>query len=117
MSAFSSCCNTFAQISRAAAKAAAAKLRSAGLLRESVNWASRATVCERCPLRVIKCGVSYCGKPFLQQVERDPVVDGCGCPTRAKARDPREHCPLNTTHQARREHGACDCKWCALNTH
>jgi hypothetical protein len=106
--------NLFAQFSRAAAKAASAKLRGAGLLREAANWPVRAAECERCPLRVIQCGVSYCGKPFLQQAIRDAAVDGCGCPTRAKAKDAAEHCPITRQHRERQTTGPCDCKWCDI---
>ncbi|MBC7783751.1 MAG: hypothetical protein H7144_07915 [Burkholderiales bacterium] len=103
----------FIHLSRAAVKATAAKIRGAGLLRENVDWPRKAETCERCPLRVVQCGVSYCGKPFLQQIARDPVVDGCGCPTRAKAKDPKEHCPLTSDHlPAVRDNNSCNCKWC-----
>ena len=112
-----SCCRgSFAAISRAAAKAGASRLRRLGLLPVRVDWVTRATVCERCPMRVVKCGVSYCGTPFLRMPLRDPVVDGCGCPTREKARDPEEHCPIDVRHEAAATtDGACTCKWCTLN--
>ncbi len=114
MSVFSSCCSTFATLSRAAAKSASSRLRRMGLLTERVDWAARAEVCERCPLRVIHKKISYCGRPFLQQVDRDPTVDGCGCPVRAKAMDPAEHCPLTPRHLLATTHGdTCDCKWCS----
>jgi hypothetical protein len=108
----------FARLSRAAAKAAAAKLRWWRVLSTSVDWSARAETCERCPMRVIHRRASYCGQPFLQQMERDDAVHGCGCPTVAKAKDPTEHCPIDARHQpARREHdGRCTCKWCALPT-
>ncbi len=80
-----------------------------------VDWVARATACERCPLRVVKCGVSYCGTPFAGMPVRDPGIDGCGCPTREKARDGAEHCPIDTSHQpARTIDGDCTCKWCML---
>ena len=66
-------------------------------------------------MRVIQCGKSYCGKPFLQLVNRDEALDGCGCPTLAKAKDPEEHCPVDPAFQA--SHiidGRCTCKWCRL---
>jgi hypothetical protein len=104
----------FAALSRAAAKSASARLRAMGVLRGSVDWAARAAVCERCPLRVIASGTSYCGTPFLRKLDREPALDGCGCPTVAKAKDPREHCPVNARHQpASTSSPACDCKWCA----
>jgi hypothetical protein len=79
------------------------------------NWADRAAVCERCPLRVIRGGISYCGTPFLEQIDRTDSADGCGCPTGAKAKDPAEHCPLDARHQpARTQDSRCTCKWCAL---
>ncbi len=102
-------------LSRATVKAGAARLRSLGLLPVRIDWAARASVCERCPMRVVQCGVSYCGTPFLRMPLRDPVVDGCGCPTREKARDPREHCPIDAHHaEARGDDGRCTCKWCTL---
>ena len=111
-----SCCRSgaFAALSRAAAKSAAGRLRRMGLLPQAVDWARRAAVCEGCPLRTIHRGESYCGRPFLQQVERDPAEDGCGCPTRAKAKSPGEHCPLDATNRrATRDADRCTCKWCA----
>jgi hypothetical protein len=105
----------FAALSRAAAKAAAAKLRGIGALRARADWPARATICERCPMRVVSGSKSYCGTPFLTMVERDPSIDGCGCPTIAKAKDPEEHCPLNARNQAANREGArCDCKWCRV---
>lgn len=107
--------SSFRSISAAMAKAAAARLRRAGVLRTQVDWAARAEVCERCPMRVIRGSVSYCGRPFLQQVERDPVIDGCGCPTREKAKAPGEHCPLAVSHGPAEQDGDhCNCKWCAI---
>ena|SRR5947209_7717592 len=110
---FFGCCRSnspFKALSRAAAKSAAAKLRRGGMLPVRLDWAKRAEICERCPLRVVSRGVSYCGKPFLRQVTREPT-DGCGCPTRDKAKAPGEHCPLNRSHAAA-DHSVCDCKWC-----
>ncbi|HEY0007586.1 MAG TPA: hypothetical protein VGB55_02585 [Tepidisphaeraceae bacterium] len=99
--------------SRAAAKAASAKLRQVGWQAEAANWTARAEICERCPLLVVQCGKSYCGRPYLQLIDRDPSTDGCGCPCRAKAKDPAEHCPLTARHlPAARIGGMCDCKWC-----
>src|SRR5688572_7151153 len=113
MSAFSCCASTFASLSRAAAKSAASRLRRLGLLPESVDWARRATVCEGCHLRVVQRGVSYCGRPFLVSVTRDMAVEGCGCPTRAKAKSPDEHCPLDWGQRSARQlPDGCTCKWC-----
>ena len=108
----------FAALSRAAAKSASAKLRQMRVLPSRRDWPARAATCERCPLRVVSAGVSYCGTPFLRKVDRDPLVDGCGCPTIAKAKDPVEHCPLNARHHRAASTGGggggeCDCKWCA----
>jgi hypothetical protein len=110
----SGCCGgSFAALSRAAAKSAAARLRQLGMLREHPDWARRAATCETCPLRVVRQGTSYCGRPFLQQIERDPATDGCGCPTHAKAKSPDEHCPLDwRNHAAQRGADGCTCKWC-----
>ena len=103
----------FAAISRAAAKAAGAKLRRIGALPVRVDWAARAAICEQCPLRVVHRGTSYCGTPYLRQTDRDPATDGCGCPTRDKARGPAEHCPLDVRHRpAGHIDGRCNCKWC-----
>jgi hypothetical protein len=109
------CCGTFKALSRAAAKSAAAKLRRAGLLPVKVDWTRRAETCERCPLLVSRKGVSYCGRPFFEQVDRDQAADGCGCPTHEKAKDPSEHCPLNDRHLPARRDEGCDCKWCRLH--
>ncbi len=104
----------FKTLSRAAAKAAGEKLRRMRVLRVADDWVRRAEVCERCPLRVIHQGISYCGSPLLHQVVRDPHTDGCGCPTHAKARDPHEHCPLTLRYGVPRTTDAgCDCRWCA----
>ena len=105
----------FAALSRAAAKSAASRLRRLGVLPTRVDWAARAAACERCPLRVLSGGVSYCGTPFLRQPDRDPALDGCGCPTVAKAKDPAEHCPVDRRHRAstRAADGVCTCKWCS----
>jgi len=37
-------------------------------------------LCEKCPLCVVRCGVSYCGTPLLLQIDRDPIVDGLRLP-------------------------------------
>lgn len=103
----------FKSLSRAAAKAAGEKLRRMRVLRVSQDWVRRAEICERCPMRVIHKGVSYCGSPLLRKVVREPTIDGCGCPTIAKARDPSEHCPITRAFQAPTRRGEqCDCKWC-----
>ena len=113
----------FAALSRAAAKAAGARLRRFGALPTHPAWTARAAECERCPIKVVRAGVSWCGTPFLRRLgvgksaetsdaERDPT-EGCGCPTREKARSPAEHCPLDRRHRpAVRAGGACNCKWC-----
>ncbi len=103
---------------RAAAKATVAKVRARGWAAEHPQWAARAEICERCPLRVIQCNRAYCGRPFLQQPHRDPLLDGCGCPCREKAKDPAEHCPLTSDHQAAsRSKTGCNCKWCSNLPH
>jgi len=113
MVSFACCGSTLATLSRAAAKAAAARLRQIGLLREFVDWPRRSTVCETCPLRIVYAGVSYCGRPFLQKIDREPTEDGCGCPTREKAKSPEEHCPLDWRNRAAKRLGdGCTCKWC-----
>jgi hypothetical protein len=77
------------------------------------DWAAHAAICERCPMRVVAHSITYCGTPFLQKIDRDPVTDGCGCPTVAKAKDASEHCPVNARHDAAtRTSGRCNCKWC-----
>jgi hypothetical protein len=111
------CCggNLFATLSRAAAKAASAKLRRLSVLPVKQDWAARAAVCERCHMRVLHRGVSYCGQPLLRQIDRDPAIDGCGCPTREKAKDPKEHCPIDSRNQpAHPISPPCSCKWCSL---
>ncbi|HYE18087.1 MAG TPA: hypothetical protein VEA69_06570 [Tepidisphaeraceae bacterium] len=109
--------SAFAALSRATARAA---VKSAGAIFRRIggsavhpDWSNRAARCERCPLRVVSGTASYCGRPFHHQPSRD-VTDGCGCPTREKARDPGEHCPLTVLNQpATVRAGRCDCKWCA----
>jgi len=106
----------FKSLGRAAAKSAGAKLREFGVFADKVEWAQRAAICERCPMRVIFRGTSHCGKPFTHQIDRDDAIDGCGCPTVAKAKDPSEHCPVD--HQFRaavNANGICTCKWCVAN--
>jgi hypothetical protein len=108
----------FGSVSRAAVKFAGAIARRAGASATHPDWVARATICERCPLRVVAGNVSYCGQPFHRMPDRDEAEDGCGCPTRDKARDPGEHCPLTLRNQsATPEPGgagvACACKWCA----
>jgi hypothetical protein len=104
----------FAALSRAAGRFAAAVVRRAGASAVHPDWARRATVCERCPMRVVAGNVSYCGQPFHRKPVRDDAQDGCGCPTRDKARSPDEHCPLTARNQAAPS-GVypCECKWCA----
>jgi hypothetical protein len=112
------CCSRpsrFAALSRAAAKYAGAIARRAGAAGVHPDWTIRAAVCEQCPLRVVAGSVSYCGQPMQRKPLRDPSLDGCGCPTREKAKAPDEHCPLTPRHQpAASEDGVCDCKWCVL---
>ncbi len=113
MKTFSRCCSGFVTLSRAAAKAGAARLRRAGIGAVSADWIDRASICERCPLRVIHRGVSYCGSPLLSKIDRDVTSDGCGCPCREKAKSPTEHCPLDRYHRAAVLDGeTCNCKWC-----
>jgi hypothetical protein len=101
------------ELSRAAAKSAGARLRRMGILPLKVDWPARAIICERCPLRVIQGRISYCGRPLLDQIRRSSSIDGCGCPTIDKAKDPHEHCPLDRLNQpAKRVDGVCSCKWC-----
>jgi hypothetical protein len=104
----------FATLSRAAAKSAAARLRRVQFLAVEPDWARRAAICERCPLRVVQRGVSYCGRPFTQQIVRESTLECCGCPTKDKAKSPDEHCPLTINHRpAVQLDGHCDCKWCS----
>lgn len=112
-SALSCCGSVLAALSRAAAKSAAAQLRRLGLLQRALDWRQRAEICELCPLRVVHKGTSYCGRPFLHQIDRDPAEDGCGCPTIEKARSPREHCPRDWHNRPSRQlPDGCTCKWC-----
>lgn len=98
-------------------KFATARLRQVGAMQVYPDWEERAEVCERCALRVVSCGVSFCGNPFLKQLERDPAVDGCGCPCHDKAKSAGEHCPIDVHYQAAgRSHGDCSCKWCRANS-
>ena len=93
----------------------AARLQTVGLLKTAVDWETRAKTCDRCHLRVIRCGVSYCGQPFLQQIDRDEATEGCGCPCRAKAKARTEHCPIDPRqHPAQKTPAGCSCKWCNM---
>lgn len=104
-------------LSRAAVKAAGARLRRLGLGGTAPQWADRAALCERCSLRIISRGISYCGVPFTEMIQRDPATDGCGCPTKAKAQDPDEHCPLDRRNlPVLVTNGRCACKWCEIAT-
>jgi hypothetical protein len=115
MLALDCCTRPLATLSRAAAKAVSARIRNLGLAPVARDWAARAQLCERCPMRTIRDNVSYCGTPLLNDIRRVPAIHGCGCPTGAKARDPHEHCPLDASHApASRIDDACNCKWCAL---
>jgi hypothetical protein len=101
------------QLREALGKFALARLRGIGIAKVHPDWEARAAICEQCPMRVVRCGVSYCGTPYLQQIDREPAVDGCGCPCRAKAQSPGEHCPIDARHRAAAtEAGSCNCKWC-----
>jgi len=94
-----------------------ARLRRLGVVDIHSDWQQRAAICEFCPMRVIRCGVSYCGKPFLQLIDREPAVDGCGCPCRDKAKSPGEHCPIDGRGRpAHHSDGDCSCKWCRLGS-
>jgi hypothetical protein len=96
------------------AKAASSRWRELRGHEPAVDWAAREEICARCPMQVINRGVSYCGTPFLRKIDRDPVTDGCGCPTRAKARSPQEHCPVNIRYELPVLDGnTCTCKWCS----
>ena len=87
-----------------------------GLLPAKVDWTARQQICATCPLLVVQRGVSYCGRPFLQKIDRDPAIDGCGCPTRAKAQDPKEHCPITPRHlPSHAGEMSCNCKWCEMS--
>ena len=115
MGLFDCCGRTLKNLSRAAAKSAAARWRQVARGNIAPDWSQRAETCERCPLRVIHNGISYCGKPFLNQINRDPATDGCGCPCHPKAKSPDEHCPLDIHHlPARGDNLGCNCKWCEL---
>jgi len=95
------------------AQGASARLRRLGISSTAPQWADRAAICETCPMCVVRRGVSYCGTPFLQLIDRDPTVDGCGCPTRDKARSPQEHCPVDRNFKLPVMMGdRCTCRWC-----
>jgi hypothetical protein len=100
-------------LSRAAARFAFSIVRRAGSSAIHPDWTTRAEICERCPLRVVVGCVSYCGQPMYRKPYRDESIDGCGCPTREKAKSPDEHCPLTASHLPPiQEPARCNCKWC-----
>src|SRR5262245_44952201 len=114
MSVFSCCSGTLKELSRAAAKSAASRLRQLGVGSTHPDWARRAAACERCPLRVMRRGTSYCGTPPLDRINPAVAIEGCGCPTHAKAKDPAEHCPIDLRLLASRKvDGHCTCRWCS----
>jgi hypothetical protein len=102
------------RLAQAGLKRTAAAFRSAGMASTAPDWPARAEVCARCTLVVVKCGKSYCGRPFLNQIERDEPTEGCGCPVLPKAKDPAEHCPrdLHYNKPTVNESGHCNCMWC-----
>jgi hypothetical protein len=105
----------FADLSRAAAKLTSARLRGVRAVKTHPQWATRAATCEYCPIRVIHKGKTYCGQPFLSQIQRSPE-EGCGCPINDKAKDPAEHCPVDSRHRVATQMGNnCNCKWCLAN--
>jgi hypothetical protein len=101
------------RLAQAGVKRTASLFRAASG-RDFAGWADRAEVCARCPLVVVQCGKSYCGRPFLRQIDRDEPTEGCGCPIAPKAKDPSEHCPRDGRFSARTtdDAGACTCMWC-----
>jgi len=100
-------------LSRAALKSAGALVRRYGLTPVAEGWEAKAALCERCHLRVVRCGTSYCGKPYLQMIDRVESIDGCGCACHEKAKTPGEHCPLDTQNRASKQGPeGCNCKWC-----
>ena len=104
----------FRSLSRAAARYASSKLRSARVLPTAGDWEARAGVCARCPLYTVQNKVAYCGRPYLEGALDRGAELGCGCPIGAKARSPGEHCPVTVRYEAAsQEGGRCDCKWCA----
>jgi hypothetical protein len=105
----------FVRLVQASLKASSAIVRSAGVGAVASDWPARAEACARCPLVYVQCGKSYCGKPFLKQIEREEHVEGCGCPVLAKAKDPAEHCPRNARFQPSSKSANCDCVWCATS--
>jgi hypothetical protein len=102
------------RLSIAGAKRARSALRGAGVGKHHAGWADRAAACARCPLSVVVCGKSYCGKPLLRQLDRDEPTQGCGCPIRLKAQDPAEHCPRTFRYEpsSKGDAATCDCVWC-----
>src|ERR1700722_1668256 len=109
MACFTCGSNSFRWISSAMAKAASARWREISGGKVAVGWAQREEICARCPMQVISRGVSYCGTPFLRKMDREPEVDGCGCPTRAKAKSPGEHCPVDARYRLAVAGEVCSC--------
>lgn len=101
------------KLAQAGVKRTASLFRSVGG-RDYEGWTERAKVCARCPMVVVQCGKSYCGRPFLSQIARDEPTEGCGCPIAPKAKDPHEHCPRDEHFSARSsdDAGRCNCLWC-----
>jgi hypothetical protein len=98
----------------AGVKRTRAVVRSLGATTQHPDWQARAETCQRCPLVYMQCGKVYCGKPLLNQLDRDEPTQGCGCPVILKAKDPKEHCPRDLHFSApTTANGVCNCMWCA----
>jgi hypothetical protein len=78
----------------AGAKKAASLIRSLGLVGVHPQWQARTELCVRCPIATSTHKGLFCGQPFLTHPHRKPE-QGCGCPILAKAKDPKEHCPVD----------------------
>ena len=62
---------------------------------DAVLAEKRLEICKTCDLMELnkKGEPGFCGHPWYKLLRRDPIVDGCGCWLKMKAKDKDERCP------------------------
>ena len=103
-------------LARAAGKAAMSNLRGAGWTPEYQDWPARASVCERCPLQVVKVR-----QELLRSTAAPPRRPRSGrrwlwLPDGGQGQRPDRTLPHHRPARTVALHSAgrigCDCKWC-----